>query len=97
MFESPKSKFAENLKKILFGLDNDYSKNNPYIFSMLILFFAVIHRRIGGDILYKFFKSFQENQKMTFRLKLNEYLETFQNKSTDERIQIFLDFYLNLT
>ncbi len=74
------SRFFDNIKTILFGTGrkyNFYSKNPSFIFSMFILFFAVMYRRIGNDPILKLINSLGETHKISFRLKLSELLEDF--------------------
>ncbi|HEC39327.1 hypothetical protein LCGC14_1397190 [marine sediment metagenome] len=71
--------FFDNLKLILFVSKGNYSKNLPYIFSMLILFFADVDRRIGKEAMFELIDSFQEAHKISFKLKLSRFLEGFPN------------------
>ena len=75
---SPNKRFYDNLKSILFETGrkyNFYNKNPSYIFSMFVLFFACVYIRIGKKSILKLFNSFEEAEKISFKLRLNNFLE----------------------
>ncbi|MBY8983839.1 MAG: hypothetical protein KGD65_02110 [Candidatus Lokiarchaeota archaeon] len=51
------------------------SNFNSYIFSMLVLFFAIITKKIGKDPMLRLIKSSERTQKITLKAKLNDFLE----------------------
>lgn len=100
LFKFPESKFFDNIGTILFRVDNYYSKNNGYIFSMLLLFFTEIHKKIGEDPLFKLIFSFKQAQRETLKLRFNAFLEGFSNlefRKNIEREGITIKDFLNLS